>query len=610
MPIPLNKTAQELRSQIDRQEARRPAAQPDCAPEGADHLTLNRARLEALLSTDPQLKSFQAATGTEWRESFIPVEQFRRGFHLFGLRGVNLVEHLWVQLPNCRFKRFQELFCEKSNYAIPRPNLEAPCVVYPPRDELNKLPLHACLASPARIPFKLLVDLGIVAEPTRELSDLAALAIKSEPKVIATLKAVWDAAQNLSPGNERILLLRQIDQEKYPNATPLAEDKLGSIIYVRENTAVNRTGTKRDRGTWQAPEQVAAFFPSVYSALRKTDHETAGYQLETMSLGQLSVEWNELTTRAREQWRRNAPDEVKATIRSDLRTLVAKSRAELASVSNHLKREAVNSFAELESRLAEGSNNITTHVTTADAAVRKLNTTINSSSRKSGYNTTDAKQLTALVEKAEHGFKLIADSLFRASARLQDEMKKRDGFFSQKALPSEALEANANSLISKLGIPINAIDPVLERPVRIFALRVRSAYDELKAAILSQDAEQAKRAMVKLVVLSKLQRSSSVFEQLRRLTVCSETVPLKELTRSAASLRSLLELRSVFPQTLVPELQPTFKTIQRRASTIASGLESYRDQGLDLAARTQMYSRLRRYLDETDMEKLVRELPE
>jgi hypothetical protein len=292
-----------------------------------------------------------------------------------------------------------------------------------------------------------------------------------------------------------------------------------------------------------------------------------------------------------------------------LRTLAAKSRAELASVSNHLKREALDSFAKLESRLAEGSNNITTHVTTADAAVRKLNTTLNSSSRKSGYNTTDAKQLTGLVEKAEHGFKLIADSLFRASARLQDEMRRQDGLFLQKGLAPAAREANTNVLLSKMGIPIHATDTVCERPLRVFAIRIRSAYDELRAAILNQDAERAKRAMVKLVVLSKLQRANSVFEQLRRLTICSEAVPLKELTRSAASLRSLLELRSVFPQTLVPELQPPFQTIQRRASTIASGLENYRDQGLDLAARTQMYSRLRRYLDETDMETLVRELP-
>jgi hypothetical protein len=529
---------------------------------------------------------------------------------LFGYEGVKLVEHLWTRLPSCRFKRFQELFCEKSDYAIPRPNLTAPCVVYPSRGELDRIPLTACLVSPAAIPFKLIVDLGIVPEPSRALSDIEALEIKSAPRVIATLKAIFESAVAIGPGNERVLLVRQVNTARYPDAQLLSDEKIGSLIYIRENTAINRSGPKRDRTVWQAPEQIAAYFPSVYGALRKTDHETSGYQLETMSLGQLSVEWNELTTRAREQWRRAASDEVKSTIRRDLEALVGKSREELSGVSHHLKREAADAFAELEKRLAQGSNNITTHITAADAAVRRLTTTMDGSARKTGYNTTDAKQLTALIEGAEHGFKLIADSLFRASARLSDEMKRGGGYFSQSGLPLAVREATVNTLLARAGIPINAIDNVADRPLRVFAARMRSAYANLRAALINQDIHGAQRAMVRLVVLSKLQRANSVFELLRRLTVRSESVPLRELTRAVSSLRSLIELRSVFPQTLVPEYKPTYTKIQRRVSTIANGLERYRSQGIDLSERRQMYSRLRAYLDQTDLEEEVRALPE
>lgn len=568
------------------------------------------ARLDQLLSTTPQLTNFRAAAGFDWSDRFTPVQNFRRDMSLFGYEGVKLVEHLWNSLPSCRFKRFQELFCDKADYAIPRPDMKAPCVVYPPRRELNTIPLTACLVSPAAIPFKFIVDLGIVPEPTRNLSDMEALEIKSSPRVIASLKAIFESAVAIGPGNERVLLVRQIDTAKYPEALPLSEDKIGSIVYVRENTAVNRTGPKRDRTVWQAPEQIASYFPSVYSALRKTDHESSGYQLETMSLGQLSVEWNELTTRAREQWRRSASDEVKATIRGDLGALVAKSREELAGVSHHLKREAADAFTDLEARLAQGSNNITTHITAADAAVRRLNRTMDGSARKTGYNTTDAKQLSTLIQGAEHGFKLIADSLFRASSRLNEEMKRSGGYFSQKDLPLSARESTTNTLLVRAGIPINAIDTVADRPLRVFAVRMREAYASLKSSLINQDIPGAQRAMVKLVVLSKLQRANSAFEVLRRLTVRSEAVPLRELTRTVASLRSLMELRSVFPQTLVPQCKPAYSKIQRRVSTIANGLERYRAEGLDLTERRQMYSRLRAYLDQTDLEQEVRSLPE
>ncbi len=609
MPIPTNKSAEQLRAQVHREGRSRP--EPTTPEEKSAHEAFVRqsARLDELLSTNPQLEKFRAVAGFDWGDRFIPVQNFRRDMSLFGYEGTKLVEHLWNSLPSCRFKRFQELFCDKADYAIPRPDVKAPCVVYPPRRDLNNISLAACLVSPAAIPFKLIVDLGIVPEPTRNLSDIEALEIKSSPRVIASLKAIFESAVAIGPGNERVLLLRQIDAKTYPEAQPLSDEKIGSIVYIRENTAVNRTGPKRDRTVWQAPEQIASYFPSVYSALRKTDHETSGYQLETMSLGQLSVEWNELTTRARQQWRRSASPEVKATIRGDLEALVGKSRDELSGVSHHLKREAADAFMELEGRLAQGSNNITTHITAADAAVRRLSRTMDGSARKTGYNTTDAKQLSNLIQGAEHGFKLIADSLFRASARLNDEMKRSGGYFSQKGLALSEREATTNTLLARAGIPINSIDTVTDRPLRVFAVRMRETYESLKTSLINQDIPGTQRAMVRLVVLSKLQRANSAFEVLRRLTVRSDAVPLRELTRTVASLRSLLELRSVFPQTLVPEFKSSYTKIQRRVSTIANGLERYRAQGLDLTERRQMYSRLRAYLDQTDVEHEVRSLP-
>ena len=194
MPIPANKSAEQLRSAMDRAVDAKALPTTESEHDAFDAIVEERQKLNTLLSTTPQLNAFRAANGIDWSERFVPVENFRRNIPLFGYQGVKLVEHLWNSLPASKFKRFQEAFCEKGDYCVPRPNLAAPCVQYPPQCELNRSSLAPCLVSPARIPFKLLIDLGIVPEPKTTLTDIEALEIKSHPRVIATLKADWEAA--------------------------------------------------------------------------------------------------------------------------------------------------------------------------------------------------------------------------------------------------------------------------------------------------------------------------------------------------------------------------------------------------------------------------------
>jgi hypothetical protein len=174
MPIPTNKSADQLRSKFDRDVEAREMPTTDLEQSAFNAVIEERQKLDALLSTTPQVTAFRAENGVDWSERFVPVESFRRNIPLFGYEGIKLVEHLWTNLPSCKFKRFQEAFCEKGDYSVPRPDLTAPCVQYPSPAELSRSSLAPCLVSPARIPFKLLVDLGIVPEPERTLTDMEA----------------------------------------------------------------------------------------------------------------------------------------------------------------------------------------------------------------------------------------------------------------------------------------------------------------------------------------------------------------------------------------------------------------------------------------------------
>lgn len=611
MPIPSDHSLAALRSRFDRAIAKAEKINHEAEAPYLDLALKHREALEGLVSTSSQVEEYRARFGAAWSDSFTPLQTFgKQAF--FGLEGSALVNHLWKSLPSTRFKRFQELFCEPSDYAIPKPNLVAPCVEYPSRHYLNNCSLAPCLVSPPRIPFKLLVDLGIVPEPTRKLTDIEVLTIKSHPMVIQTLKAVWESAQPLAGHNHRFILvgpLQDASRRNHPEARALPEGVIGTLIHTRENVAVDRSKAESKRGPWVAPQLIPSFYSSIYAARRKTDHQTSSHQRESVSIGNLAVEWNELTTRAREQWRRDAPAEVKQSIRDALVDLVARTRVQLDSVSHHLKRQAAERFKALEERLTSGSNNITTHITAANAAVTRLEHRLSDVPFKSGHNTVDSAQLSRMIEGGEHAFGMIRNSLFQASCRLRDHMRRPDGFFNRRGLSDEQRTAQGKILLSEMGIRVDALNQIpAVRPLRAFEIGHRSAYTELRGAILEQNGKKATEAMVKLVVFSKLQRADALFEVLRSLTSRSEAVPLKELKRHASSLRSLLDLRAVFPQTTVPSFQPTYRKLQRTVSTIARGLESYDRRGLDLDERTQMYSRLRAYLDKTDLEASVYEL--
>lgn len=605
MPIPNDKSLSTLRATFDRAVAKAERMTSESEAPVLDRALQQRDALESLVSTTPQMDAYRGRFGVDWNERFTPVSIFSKQA-FFGYEGKALVEHLWRQLPNSRFKRFQEMFCEPADYAIPKPNLAAPCVEYPTRDELNRCSLTGCLVSPARVPFKLLVDLGIVAEPDRKLTDLEALAIKSQPSVIQSLKAIFESTAPLAPNNNRFAVVNPLNESAarhYTEAKALPEGVVGSLIYTRENVAVDRSTVRNQRTPWTAPQRIPAFFSNIYAARRKTEHQTSTYQLETTTMGNLALEWNELTTRARDEWRRNAPQEVKQEIRDALVRLVAHTREELSSVTHHLKQQAAKIFEALEARLQRGSNNITTHITSANGAVTRLEKQLATAPYKSGHNTVDRDQLTRMIEDGEHAFGLIRNSLFATGSRLRDDLSRRDGFFNQRGLSDEQRAAQATILLSRMRIPAGALTQVAPvRPLRAFAIAHQNAYAQLRNAVMTQDAQRAREAMVKLVVYSKLQHANAIFELLRALTSRSDVVPLKELRRHASALRALLEAQSPFPYNSVPEFQSVYQKLRKTVSIIATALEGYEQKGLDLEERAQMYSRLRAYLDKTDLE--------
>jgi hypothetical protein len=153
-----------------------------------------------------------------------------------------------------------------------------------------------------------------------------------------------------------------------------------------------------------------------------------------------------------------------------------------------------------------------------------------------------------------------------------------------------------------MNLPVAALNNTTVRPFVAFAGLITEGYDALSSAIEQQNAVEARRAMVRITVASKLQRANQIFEELREYTATGTTVPLEKLVGAATKLKDLLNSNGNFPRTQVPEYEEVYTRVQEKASEIARGLDAHAKRGLDLGKRAEMYRNLRRFLDDEPKE--------
>ena len=613
MPIPANRTISELLSLVAGQIDRIRSATTATTPSGEARLKAaiaDQAKLEDLASPKAQRDLYQQQTGVAWEDRFWRVRELRYT-EAFGLKNNDLVEHLWREFPNSRIKRFQEVFSDPDSYSVPKMPTTAPCAQFPQRAELNTCSLRSVLVSPDRIPNKLAQDLGLVTWPDRPPRPIDAIAMKSTPEVIQGLKAIWETTCQLDSRNHRLLVIGAASPDRattYPQAGPFDESRIGSIIYVREDSSVDRSPRRSTYAAWSAPRRIASFFPTAYAAYRKTLHETAGYDGEMTALNELRAKWESLNERIHVQWKRRTPQEVKDALRDELVSLVAESRKGFESVSNHHKKQAETFFAALSEDLEQGSNNIRALTMRTHAAVTRLDRRQREVPYKSGSNEADRVELKRIIEQMEGRFKLVDDSLLRASTILRQEMVNRGGYFRTTGLSDDAKVKATERLLGVMRIPVEGLENIAVRPFRVFGQTIAESYKALQNALRLQDSVAAQRAMVRLVALSKLQLANATFERIRRYTSSSNPVPLRDVTRIATQLRLVLGRRSVFPDRVAEDCDGAYQSLHRAVGRMANQLEVYEGKGLDLSQRTIMYKKLRAFLDLHDLETLASKL--
>ena len=530
---------------------------------------------------------------------------------------------LWDDLQRSRFKSFQELFCDPMNFTVPMLSSESI-----PRS-LNTRNLAPCLVSPDSMPSKLLSDLGLVQWPEERITQLEVLQTKGALKVVNGLKALWESTEKIDSKSGRIMIVKPhtdavLSFYGAPAAAvdpsvvaldPIRSDLIGSLLYVREDVSGSSHAALRaqKRGEFLPLQRVVHFHASAYSLLRKTHYQREGHDAEISELAKLTIEWKDLNQRINSEWKPATSTEHRQHLHGLLCKLAAETHEKLAADSNVAKSEAFKFLLKIEEQLAITPRNpdlviknIAPILTQMVAAFTRLDLRSGEIPQKGQWNEADRLVLNRSIKEHEERFQKVQMDLLDTPAILRDY----EYYFTQGGLSREQRTKEANKLIGRMNLGFVSLSSNIKiRPFIAFAEKLRSCSKELHRAIVNQTRTGVRDAIVKMVVVCKLQQTNAAFEVLRRRTIEHQTVPLKELVKVARELAKVVEARELFPERTVVGYREPYGVVEQKVKDIKRTLLHYEDMGLDLTARKVHYKNLREYLDLTDLEDIVRKLP-
>jgi hypothetical protein len=450
--------------------------------------------------------------------------------------------------------------------------------------------------------------LGLIQWGSSALKPIEALERKSQDEVVQGLKAVWETTSALDQRNNRILVIgggAPQDIDRYPAAKPIPHEVMGSLIYIREEQPGKIDQLRPSRNSWIPPKKVASFYPTIYSALRKTLHERSFYDAEISRLGGLSVDWEILNSRIRTEWRRGAPDSTKRALKEDILHLTRRSLQTISQVTNREKKECIELLLKVEERIEGGSNNISAILAQTIAALRRLDQRLTTVPLKGAANDFDAVCIRRTISDATRRFGLFNTALHAAGIFLEEGIDTTQGTKSQPSTRQGSGTWLAQPALLGLKSSLAAIEKIPVRPFRTFARAISSAFPGLLDGIGRGDPQEVQRAFVKMVALARLLNANISLERLRTHTSMNQSIPADEAGLIAKSLRTYHFPRSPFPLSVAPEYAKACAQVSGVASRVASILERYHSHGREVDIGSLSYEKVARYLERLDIEALV-----
>lgn len=573
-------------------------------------------------TTQSQRERYLSSHGVRaWHDDYIFLTREAQWQQVGKLSGSELVKEVWGRFSSTRFGRFQRAFSYEYSTVAPRRIFEDADKRWSThdrgewRDHLNTRSLAGALVSPDLIPNRLAARLGLI-EWQKGTTPWSAIELKNSVAVIDGLKMIFESSAPLVKSNTRIWLLPApgvAAKLRYPDAK-LPDSKLeGTFIYFRGDDATQPRPGRRGSKESFFQREIPAYFDSVYALYRATLHKSERYEQEVVALSSLAQSAQELNIRLATDWRKEASTELRQEMKDELASLLQRAEPILLGMKHIAKKEAGELLQAMQHSLAELPKNADVVVKNMRAMLPRIVALRSRLAdrgldipRKSRWNTEDQLHIRDYITRQEQVFKDLHESVLRSVHVVN---RHRAYFDRAKPYSPEQVAHQTKVILQSLNIRRERLAAVTARPLVTFAKAMNLIITELEQSVAKRDRPGTETALVKLLVVSKLEQANACVERLKRFTTyCNVTFDSFE--KASADLLEALAKREIFPVRSVPEFQHVYGPIQRTFTQMVKRFNELKKSSLSDDARIVVYGRIRTFLDhpERDLEQSVARL--
>lgn len=537
----------------------------------------------------------------KWNEQFVRLGDIEE-LEGFNETGEKLQLLLWSKLPNCRFKRFQELFCKPEDFCLPRFRVEGQTLIFENIAAIHLLSLAPVMVDIDRVPDALLEHVQLVTFDDEDKDRIVYL--KKKAAAIPQFKEIFETAEQLTPYNERILIIRSADTlpatiENTARGAPAALE--GGLLYIRSDERIKNGEEKNGR----FPSRVAQYFPDAYSAERKTFHQEEVYVQEISQLARLIVRLKNMNGELNRNWKASTPQEEKNGMRSRANALFTECAETLELCGNRFKVAAKTHLTKIQSLIGEDikkAPNVSAAMTCMVATRESLEKRHGDMRFKGRYNQDDRQGLAEGISLHEAELGEYAKGVKIVASRLEN----KPALFESTTLTEAQIHTNVAGILTPLHP--DTIAGVRLAPFMTYAVRLREKYDLLESALSAQEKEKSQDVLIQMHLILKFLEVQKTFERIKKDIMDPRFVTVGRIRSFISEVSGVFSAFQICTDRIVESYIAPFKSMNEQLNRIEERLKIYEGRDLDLSQRTEMFKRLKEFLDTFDISKIVADL--
>lgn len=570
----------------------------------AKEIAASRARMSELVMHTNEIKEIsnplkqkEDFSAEIWNERFVRLGDINDIDGLFP-EGEQLRMLIWSRMPDCRFKRIQELYCQPEDFCVPRFTVVDKRIVFQASTRFDDLSLDPILMDINLVADSLLEKLQIAEFPEEDPVEH----LKMKAAALPRFKEILERATQLSPRNKRILIVAsqhnqtesiEADVRGAPNAVE------GAIIYLKTDDR-KKSPTKKK----QFERRSAQFFENGYDAKRKTHHEELAYSNEVSKLSKLIVRIKNINGEIDAQWKAEAADSVKQDMRSRANELFGECAETLQFCSNLYKVKARTRVATIKSHISEDATKkpnisaVMTCMTSAREDLQKRNET--DIVEKSGFNQNDRAGLETQLEKHEDIIAEYGAGIMSVAKSFADN----PDIFEPDYLSADEIPVKVQEFLMQVRPEL--LDEVIMAPFVTYASKLKEKYDALGAAASMQDREAAAQILIQMHVIKKFSDVQKIFEKIKESIIDPRFVSVDVIRTFITDLNREFFAFQIFGETIVESYVPAYESMRSSLAVMEKRLTHYEaHKAMTIEERTEMYGRMKEYLDRFDIPTIV-----